>query len=112
MENAEQNYADFLGMMRTEGAHDNPETLLIGTMLSSNSVEVDGLTLYRGDLYFADYLMEGFSYPLRTPYVYDSYFNRSSSAVRSTGLKKGDKVALMKCANNDTYVVLAKVVSA
>ena len=113
MENAEEHYSGMLEVMRNQGKHDNPETLYIGEMLSSNSVEVDGLKLTEDDFYIADYLKAGYSMPLVTPYVYNSSFNTSGSVKRSgSGLKKGDKVAIMKCENNDTYVVLCKVVSA
>lgn len=113
MENAEEFYSSIMDNMRSEGAHDNPETLYIGTMLSSNSVEIDGLKLTEEDILIADYLKAGYSMPLVTPYVYNSNFNTSGSVKRSgSGLKKGDLVAVMKCENNDTYVILCKVVSA
>jgi len=112
VENAEEYYTDLLEKMRAQGSHDNPETLFIGEMLSSTSVEVDGLKLTEDDFYIPDYLKAGYSMPLVTPYVYNSNFNTSGSVKRSgSGLKKGDKVAIMKCENNDTYVVLCKVVS-
>lgn len=113
MRNAEEHYIGLLHSMRDQGAHDNPETLYIGTMLSSDSVEVDGLQLDSDDILIADYLKEGYSMPLVTPYVYNSEFSKKSAVKRDgSGLKKGDTVAIMKCENTDTYVILCKVVSA
>lgn len=114
MENSDNVYGEFAGMMRGLGSMDNPETLLIGQVktctASKFEVEVDGLVLDEDDLYIADYLKKGFSFKLETPYVYDSYFNTKSSAVRDNRLNKGDLVALMQCSDNDTFVVLCKVV--
>lgn len=113
MENAEEYYSSIMDNMRNEGSKDNPETLYIGTMLSANSVEIDGLKLTKDDIVIADYLKKGYSMPLSTPYVKDSSFNTCGSATRgSSGLKKGDTVAIMRCENTDTYVILCKVVSA
>jgi len=112
MKNAEEHYANMLQFMRNQGAHDNPETLYIGTMLSSNSVEVDGLKLDEDDFLIADYLKSGWDMPLTSPY-WNGYYNTKDSITRKgSGLKKGDTVAIMKCENNDTYVILCKVVSA
>lgn len=38
MANADQDYAELMGVMRQEGSKDNPETLFIGTMRSATSV--------------------------------------------------------------------------
>lgn len=116
MEDTDQNYIKFLEMMRNQGRKDNPQTLFIGTMKSATSVEIDDLILEGDDLYIADYLMEGYKFPLVTPYVSSVSFgsetyNTTNPAVRKSGLKKGDLVAVMKCNDNDTYVILAKVVS-
>lgn len=117
MANADQFYAELMGVMREEGSKDNPETLLIGTMVSATSVEIDGLILEKDDIYIADYLMAGYQFPLKVPYVsdvsfghYDGSFKTTNPAVRASGLKKGDLVAVMKCNDNTTYVILAKVV--
>lgn len=107
MENADQNYSEFLELMRNQGRMDNPQTLFIGTVktwASDNSkieIEVDDLILDQEDILVADYLMDGFKFPLKT----------TNPAVKKGGLKKGDLVAVMKCNDNDTYVILAKVVS-
>lgn len=111
-------YAEMLQLMRSQGSKDNPETMKIGVMLSSNSVKLDDLTLYPEDLYIADHLMAGYVYPLVTPYVTDSTFgewrestSRTSQAVRAEGLKAGDLVALQKLDNN-MYLIFARVVRA
>lgn len=116
--NSDYEYAEMLQLMRSQGSKDNPETIKIGVMLSPNSVKLDDLTLLPEDLYIADYLMAGYVYPLVTPYVTDSSFgewreatNRTSQAVRSEGLKAGDKVAIQKLDNN-MYLIFARVVRA
>lgn len=117
MANADQEYAELMGVMRQEGSKDNPETLFIGTMRSATSVEIDGLVLDGDDVYIAAHLMAGYQFPLKVPYVsdvtfghYDGSFKTTNPAVRKTGLKKGDLVAVMKCNDNTTYVILEKVV--
>lgn len=117
MAEADQHYAELLEIMRDEGSRYNPETLYIGTMKDATTVEIDGLVLDKDDVYIADYLMKGFQFPLVTPYVssvsfghYDGSYKTTNPAVRASGLKKGDLVAVMKCTDNTTYVILAKVV--
>lgn len=115
MANADQDYAELMGVMRDEGSKDNPETLFIGTMRSATSVEIDGLVLDGDDVYIAAHLMAGYQFPLKTPYVSSVNFGsettgKTNPAVRASGLKKGDLVAVMKCNDNTTYVILEKVV--
>ena len=118
MENADQLYFEFSQMMRDQGAYYNPETLYIGTVKRWDSkiqIEIDDLILDEDDLYIADYLMAGYKFPLKTSYVSSVNFGSETSgktnpAVRSEGLKKGDLVAVMKCNDNDTYVILSRVV--
>lgn len=115
MANADQDYAELMGVMRDEGSKDNPETLYIGTMRSDTSVEIDGLVLDGDDVYIAAHLMAGYQFPLKTPYVSSVNFGSETTskinpAVRSSGLKKGDLVAVMKCNDNTTYVILERVV--
>lgn len=116
---SDQYFAEMLGMMREQGRKDNPTTLQLGVMQSANSVKIDDLVLNAEDLYIADYLVAGYVYPLVTPYVYDvqfghydGSFSTTSKAVRSTGLKKGDLVAVHKLQNTNKFVILAKVVEA
>jgi hypothetical protein len=116
MENAEEFYSSIMDNMRSEGGKDNPDTLFIGTMLSSHSVEVDGLKLDKDDLLFNEKLLKpvltrlSFSIQESGGIVHSHGWTDNSTYIKP--LKKGDKVAVMKCENNDTYVVLCKVVSA
>lgn len=82
-------YTEMLNMMREQGKKDNPITIQIGTMQSSNSVKIDDLVLTREDLYIADYLL--------------------SENVEK--LTKGDKVAVQRLDTN-MYLILARVVQA
>lgn len=103
MDNAENVYGNFAGLMRGLGSMDNPETLVIGQVKSTGSkfeIEIDGLILDDDDLYVAEYL--------KTPYV--TSVNFGSETTTKCNLKKGDLVACMQCSDNDTYVVLCKVV--
>lgn len=86
--NKDHYYAEMLNLMRSQGKIDNPTTLQLGEMQSSDSVLIDDLLLESDDLYIADYL-----------------------AV-SDGLKKGDIVAIQKLSDDDMYVILARVVGA
>lgn len=116
MQNAEEHYAGMLNFMREEGSYGNPETLYIGTMLSENSVEVDGLKLEKDDLLFNEKLLKPVLTKLKFTIQTSGGVSHSHSwedqSTYIKPLKKGDLVAVMKCENNDTYVVLCKVVSA
>ena len=80
-------YTQMLEMMREQGKKDNPITIQIGTMKSSNSVKIDDLVLNREDLYIADYLL----------------------SENMKKLTKGDMVAVQRLDNN-MYLILARVV--
>ena len=112
-------FAEMLGMMREQGRKDNPVTLQLGVMQSANSVKIDDLVLNAEDLYIADYLVAGYEYPVVTPYVtsvtvdyHSGSYTTTDKAVRSSGLKKGDLVAVQKLHGTNKYVILVKVVEA
>ena len=108
--------ARLLDIMREQGKKDNPETLVIGTMTSAATCSIGDLALDEEDLLFNEMLLKPDLTKLR--------FNiKSSGGVSHTHewedkseyikpLKKGDTVVLMKLEDQDTYVVLCKVVSA
>lgn len=109
-------YAEMIEMMRAQGRKDNPITLQLGVMQSSNSVKIDDLVLKAEDLYIADYLIAGYVYPLVTPYVtsvtfghYDGSYTTTNKAVRAEGLKKGDLVAVQRLNDTNKFVILARV---
>lgn len=117
--NKDHLYAEVLEMMRQQGCKDNPTTLQLGIMQSSNKVKIDDLILNAGDLYIAENFMQGYKFPLEDAYVKDKKFGTEGTeteiveeAVRSKGLQKGDLVAVMKLQNTNKYVILAKVVQA
>ena len=62
-------YAEMIEMMRAQGRKDNPITLQLGVMQSSNSVKIDDLVLKAEDLYIADYLIAGYTRQIKIPYV-------------------------------------------
>lgn len=97
--------ARLLKIMREQGKKDNPETLVIGTMTSSNSCTIGELELDAEDLLVAECLVTG----------YHKAVNNSNPSLKNSNtfvepLKKGDTVVLMKLEEQDTYVILSKVV--
>lgn len=124
--------AEMLEIMRSQGAKDNPVTLQLGVMQSSNSVKIDDLILNAEDLYIADYLVAGYTRKIKVPYVSgvsvdttqsnpfaskdnpdpDTRVWKESQITYTDGLKKGDLVAVQKLDGNNMYVILARVVSA
>lgn len=121
-------YAEMLGMMREQGAKDNPLTLQLGVMQSPTSVRIDDLVLKEEDIYIADYLLAGYSRQLKVPYVSavsvdttqesgfvdnasdpDVKLTKQTEDIYTDGLKKGDLVAVQKLNNNNMYVILARV---
>lgn len=134
--NSDHYFAEMLGMMRSQGAKDNPTTLQLGVMQSANSVKIDDLVLNAEDLYIADYLVAGYTRKIKVPYVsgvtvdttqsdpfgtVDSegnYHDPDTKTTRQTqitftdGLKKGDLVAVHKLQDTNKFVILAKVVEA
>lgn len=130
----DHNYAEMLEMMREQGKKDNPTTIQLGVMQSSNSVKIDDLVLNAEDLYIVDYLVSGYTRELKIPYVSgvtvdttqddpfgtvdgegnyhdpDTKVTRQSKITYTDGLKKGDLVVVQKLNDNNMYVILARVV--
>lgn len=122
-------YAEMINMMRDQGKKDNPVTLQLGVMQSSNSVKIDDLLLNAEDLYIADYLIAGYTRKIKVPYLswvsVDTTQNngfaskdnpdpdvqsvRQAQITYTDGLKKGDLVAVQKLNDNNKYVILARV---
>lgn len=97
--------ARLLGIMREQGKKDNPETLVLGTMTSSNSCMVGELPLDSDDLLIAEYLTTGYHKAVSSN---NPSLKNDSTFVNP--LKKGDQVVLMKVEEQDVYVILCKVV--
>ena len=122
-------YAEMIGMMREQGKKDNPITLQLGVMQSSNSVKIDDLVLNSEDLYMADYLLSGYTRQIKIPYVSsvsvdttqsngfasednsdpDVRLTRQTQITYTDGLKRGDLVAVQKLSDTNKYVILARV---
>jgi hypothetical protein len=88
MDKKDYYYTEMLGMMRQQGAKDNPTTLQLGTMQSANSVKIGDLILNAEDFYTADYLF-------------------LDNVER---LKSGDIVAVQRLQDTNMYVIVARVV--
>lgn len=126
-------YAEMIEMMRAQGRKDNPITLQLGVMQSSNSVKINDLVLKAEDLYIADYLIAGYTRQIKIPYVsgvtvdttqhdpfgsvdaqgqYHDPDTRVSTQAKITyidGLKKGDLVAVQRLNDTNKFVILARV---
>lgn len=126
-------YAEMIEMMRAQGRKDNPITLQLGVMQSSNSVKIDDLVLNAEDLYIADYLIAGYTRQIKIPYVsgvtvdttqhdpfgsvdaqgqYHDPDTRVSTQAKITyidGLKKGDLVTVQRLNDTNKFVILARV---
>lgn len=126
-------YAEMIEMMRAQGRKDNPITLQLGVMQSSNSVKIDDLVLKAEDLYIADYLIAGYTRQIKIPYVsgvtvdttqndpfgsvdaqgqYHDPDTKVSTQAKITyidGLKKGDLVAVQRLNDTNKFVILARV---
>ena len=88
MDNKDYYYTEMLGMMRQQGAKDNPTTLQLGIMQSANSVKIGDLILNAEDFYTADYLF----------------------LDNVEKLKSGDLVAVQRLQDTNMYVIVARVV--
>ena len=88
MDNKDYYYTEMLGMMRQQGAKDNPTTLQLGIMQSANSVKIGDLILNAEDFYTADYLF----------------------LDNVEKLKNGDLVAVQRLQDTNMYVIVARVV--
>ena len=106
--NSDYFYAQMLEMMRAQGKKDNPPTIQLGIMQSSNSVKLGDLLLGAEDLYIADYLKAGYTRSASFSLDGDS---KHSSLQFAGYLKKGDLVAVQKLPNN-MYLILCRVVQA
>lgn len=113
---SDQYFAEMLNMMREQGRKDNPTTLQLGIMQDTDSVKINDLTLNAEDLYIADYLVNGYSRKITVPYVSGITANTQtltqSQITFTSGLKKGDLVAVQRLQDTNKYVILAKVVEA
>lgn len=112
-------YAEILDIMKSQGKKNIPPLLQLGVMQSPTSVKVGELILNIEDLYFAEHLITGYSFPLATPYVSSVTFEENggsvekvNEAIKSAGLQKGDIVAIQKLYDTNMYVILSKVVKA
>ncbi len=129
-------FAEMMELMRSQGAKDNPVTLQLGVMQSTNSVKIDDLVLNAEDLYIADYLVSGYTRQIKVPYVSgvtvdttqsdpfgtvdsegvyhdpDTRVTRQTQITYTDGLKKGDLVAVQKLNDTNKYVILVRVVEA
>lgn len=123
--NIKDPYVSILQHMQNQGKRFNPPSIAIGTVISEESepltINVGDLPLTKENFLIADYLLKDYKRKINIP---------STSAVGSTtngsitsitipdaemsftdGLKKGDKVACLATSDEQTYIILCKVVA-
>ncbi len=112
-------YAEMLEIIQAQGKKGTSPITQLGVMQSATSVKIGELILNLEDLYFSEYLLAGYTFPLATPYVdkvtfseYSGSYTTKDTAVKSVGLQKGDIVAVQKLSDTNMYVILSKVVKA
>ena len=76
-------YAEMLNLMREQGRKDNPTTLQLGIMRSTDSVQIGDLILHAEDLYISD---------------------------NCRNLQAGNVVAVEKLHDTNKFIILSKVV--
>lgn len=115
-------YVKMLNLMKTKGAENNPPTISIGKIISPPPeiiIQTNNLQLYKDDILISERLVD-----------YKQNINISCSASGSVScggqlqniniekqemqfleiLKIGDEVALLPTSDNQTWIVLCKVV--
>lgn len=119
MSKNDKDFAKLLGIMREQGSKDNPTTLELGIMTSSNTCSLGDLELEADDILINEYLVT----PPQIKYeatmkvkggTNNSYEGTITEAeyTKTSKLKKGDMVVLMRVEDQDMYVILCKVVDA
>lgn len=97
-------YVDLINLMRSHGAHNNPSTIELGQVISSNplTIKVQDLPLTKENLLVADYLLANYSREVNV-------LGTTTTMSYIDTLKKDDSVALIRI--GAFYIVLCKVVS-
>lgn len=102
-------YVKMLNLMKKKGAESNPPSICIAKVISAPPeiiVQTNDLQLYKDDLYMADYLLTGYSR--------DVSINPNCSGSKITTndtIKVGDELAVLPTGDNQTWIILCKVVN-
>lgn len=111
-------YEKWIDIIRSEGGHDNPNILQLGTVMEDGKIRLDNLTLEKGD-YLLDCNLrlddkeKAYYHTQNTSsgvYLTDSQHNSYLEEYKRNVLQKGNLVVAIKLENVEKYVVLAKVV--
>ena len=120
-------YEKMISIIRKEGNKGNEKTVILGEMISRTSCKVNGITLTKEDLYYAQHLVEhdeefdiksndtvtsrtsSAGDPAHT-HTLENFTTKKTMAKQYTSLKKGDVVALCRI-SEEKYLVLEKVVT-
>lgn len=101
-------YVKILNLMTKKGAETNPLSICIGKVISPPPeiiVQTNNLQLYKEDLYIADYLLKGYSRKVSiTPDCTGNIIETKDT------IEAGDEVAILPTADNQTWIILCKVV--
>lgn len=106
--NKENPFSKIIEAMREEGAVNNPPSITLATVASTNPINIfiGKLPLDGDNLYFADYLHEGYKRNVTLNGGVESELEYKDS------LTVGDVLAVMPTADRQQYIVLARVVRA
>ncbi|CUU49195.1 DUF2577 domain-containing protein [Clostridium beijerinckii] len=100
-------YVKMLNLMKRKGAESNPLSICIAKVNSPPPeiiIQTNDLQLYKDDLYIADYLLSGYSRQA-------SVANTDGTAVSFLDtIKIGDELAVLPTKDNQTWIILCKVV--
>ena len=116
-------YVRILEHMKIQGTKNNPSSIQIGIVITSNplTIKVGDLPINGNNLLIADYLLKNYKREISisttnaTGIAGDQ--NISSIAIPDAtlnfinGLNKDDSLALLPTQDNQTYIVLARVVN-
>jgi len=113
-------YSELIGHMRTQGGKNNTPYVQVGIVISPDplTIKLGDLQIGRANLLVADYLLPGYGRKYTTsgnvsmPALSINTSNTQSGDLAfSDGLATDDIVALIPTLDEQTYIILARVVS-
>ena len=101
-------YIKMLNLMKKKGAESNSPSICIAKVISPPPeiiIQTKDLQLYKDDIYIADYLLAEYSRKV-------SIANSTGTAITMLDtIKVGDELAVLPTGDNQTWIILCKVVN-
>ncbi|RXI70496.1 DUF2577 family protein [Clostridium tetani] len=97
-------YLTILDVMKKEGQNEKP-SISLGKVVNPTTIQVNDLQITKENLYFADYLLEGYKRKVTVNGTSNTYITKDT-------LQQGDIVAVVPIHDMQTYIILAKVAKA